>query len=101
MSRLTPRFSSDRMVREHVERAYLPAVQAYRRRAGEHAQLAQAIEDWQRVVHQNWLGMRFGEIRVHEEDGQWRFDVQAYLGDLPPEAVRAWSCTRRRGPPCR
>jgi starch phosphorylase len=40
MTRLTTQFSSDRMVREYVEQAYLPAADAYRRRAADGGRLA-------------------------------------------------------------
>ena len=37
MAELTPQFSTNRMVREYVERLYLPAAQAYRDRTAERA----------------------------------------------------------------
>jgi hypothetical protein len=43
MTRLTAQFSSDRMVREYVEQAYLPAAEAYRRRSADGGRLAREL----------------------------------------------------------
>lgn len=88
MSFLTPHFSSDRMVKEYVERAYIPAAKAAFRRAFDGAKLAKELWIWHSQLEQNWKDLHFGEVRVAESDGQWLFTVSVYLGEMPPEAVR-------------
>lgn len=56
MSTLTPHFSSNRMMREYVERAYLPAAEAYRARIAKDAELAKELESWQRTFRESWKG---------------------------------------------
>jgi len=87
MARLTAPFSSDRMVREYVEQAYLPAARAYLARS-ENVQLAKDLECWLARLHEQWQGIRFVRVAVHRADDQWHFEVQAVLGDLEPDAVQ-------------
>jgi starch phosphorylase len=87
MTRLTEPFSSDRMLREYVEQAYLPAARAYLRRAADGGRLATELEQWLADVEEDWPSLRFGRVSVREADQQWHFEVQAYLGDLQADAV--------------
>ncbi|MCE5265693.1 MAG: alpha-glucan family phosphorylase [Deltaproteobacteria bacterium] len=88
MARLTPQFSANRSVREYTERHYLPAAEAYHRRAAEKGVLGRQIVAWQGGLEEKWIVLRFGEVRVESRDGQHLFDVQVYLDDLDPEAVQ-------------
>lgn len=88
MSRLTPQYSCNRMLRDYVEQAYLPAVAAYRRRTANQGQLAAALRDWQAALALHWRTIHFGEVRVSAGDGVWQFDVQVYFAELNPDAVR-------------
>ncbi len=87
MARLTPRFSSNRAVREYTESHYLPAAESYlSRSAGQGAMGAQLV-DWQRDVELKWSALRFGEMKIDTTDTQHVFEVQVYLDDLEPDAV--------------
>jgi starch phosphorylase len=44
--------------------------------------------DWQHSLDQNWALLRFGEVKVETLGEQHVFDVQVYLADLEPTAVR-------------
>jgi starch phosphorylase len=88
MARLTPRFSANRTVREYTERYYLPAASAYRGRAADKGARGVEIAHWQRDLEQAWEKLRFGEMTAAEDQGQHRVEVQVYLDDLSPEAVR-------------
>lgn len=88
MARLTPRFSSNRAVREYTEQHYLPAAAAYRERAADKGAIGSTLVNWHFVLEQKWAGLRFGEMK-HETDGEQHvFEVQVYLDDLDPEAVQ-------------
>ena len=89
MARLTEQFSSDRMVREYVEQAYLPAAQAYLAAVCRGRQLARdagklAGPDRRRsgnaCVSAAWP--------CSEADDQWHFEVQVILGGLGPDCVQ-------------
>ena len=87
MSRLTPRFSCHRMMREYAEKAYLPGAEAYRRRAADGAKLASELVGWHRRLDESWKDLRFGNLKVEKIDDLWRFEVQVYFGRLDPEDV--------------
>jgi len=88
MARLTPQFSAGRAVREYTEQHYLPAATAYRARAADKGAGGRRILDWQRTLEQKWAGLRFGELKVETKGEQHVFEVQVYLDDLDPKAVR-------------
>ena len=88
MTRLTEQFSSDRMVREYVEQAYLPAARAFLRRCSGNAGSASELESWLAKIDDEWPSLRFGRLTVREAGDQWRFEVQVILGGLSPDCVR-------------
>ncbi len=88
MARLTPRFSSNRAVREYTEQHYLPAASAYRERAAEKGQFGVQIVDWRHALDLKWTALRFGEVNVETDGAQHVFEVQVHLDDLDPKAVQ-------------
>jgi starch phosphorylase len=44
--------------------------------------------DWRHALAQKWSALRFGEVKLETDATQHIFDVQVYLDDLDPEAVR-------------
>lgn len=88
MARLTPRYSSERMMREYMDRIYRPAARAYRRRSADGARLAGALAEWQERLNDSWKELRLGEMNVAREGEMWSFSVEAYLGELLPDDVR-------------
>jgi starch phosphorylase len=88
MARLTPRFSANRAVREYTEQHYLPAAVAYRERAADRGARGEQIIFWKHALEQKWATLRFGEIKVETVGTQHLFEVEVYLNDLDPDAVR-------------
>jgi len=88
MTRLTPRYSSERMMQEYVEKLYRPAAAAYRRRSADGARLAGALAEWQERLEEGWKDLRLGRMTVVQEDEMWNFSVEAYLGELQADDVR-------------
>jgi glycogen phosphorylase len=88
MARLTPRFSANRTVREYTERHYLPAAAAYRERASNKGAAARQVVDWQHAVDLKWGSLRFGDVRVKTSADRHVFEVEIFLNDLDPNAVR-------------
>jgi starch phosphorylase len=85
---LTPRFSANRAVREYTEQHYLSAAAAYRERAADKGDRGQCLVDWQQSLEQKWPALRFGDVQVDTFGEQHLFEVQVYLDDLDPAAVR-------------
>ncbi|MFA6217998.1 MAG: alpha-glucan family phosphorylase [Candidatus Omnitrophota bacterium] len=88
MARLTCQFSANRSVREYTEEHYLPAAANYRERAANKGAIGRQIIDWRHALEQQWASMRFGEVKIETEGMQHVFEVQLYLDDLDPDAVR-------------
>jgi starch phosphorylase len=87
MAELTPRFSSNRMLREYVNRFYLPAGRGYRNRSGDQAKKAVRVCEWRESLEKNWRRLFFGKLEVHEKDDAYHFTLPVYLTDLDPGAV--------------
>ena len=88
MARLTPQFSSNRMVRDYTERHYLPAARAYRRRAAEGGALGAAIERWRHDLAAHWDGIRIDGVVVETTAGHHRFQARVQLGAVAADSVR-------------
>jgi starch phosphorylase len=88
MAQLTPRFSTNRTVREYTEQHYLPAASAYQKRSDDRGAIGRRIADWQQALAQNWESLRFGGVRAESGAGQHRFEVELSLNRLDPKAVR-------------
>jgi starch phosphorylase len=88
MARLTPRFSANRAVREYTELHYLPAAAAHRARAADKGALGEQVVNWLQTLEQKWPALHLGEVKVETTGEQYVFEVQVYLGELDPNAVR-------------
>jgi starch phosphorylase len=88
MAQLTPRFSANRTVREYTEHHYLPAAAAYRERAAYKGTVGRNIVNWEHTLKEKWGALHFGEVKVETKGEQHVFDIQVYLNDLDPKAVR-------------
>jgi starch phosphorylase len=87
MAQLAPQFSANRMVRDYVEQYYLPAAEAYRTRAADNGRLAGELRQWELLLEAHWHELHLGDLRIEPLAGGWRFELQAYLGSLSPDAV--------------
>ena len=92
MASLTPRFSADRAVREYTEQRYLPAAAAYRQRAAHGGEVGAMAVNWRHAVEEGWAALRFGASHVETNADQHVFEVEVYLNDLAPDAVRVELC---------
>jgi starch phosphorylase len=88
MARLTPRFSTNRTVREYTDQHYLPAATAYHSRAANKGAIGRQMVEWQRSLDQKWPTLRFGDVKVETRGEQHVFEVQVCLNDIDPKAVR-------------
>jgi starch phosphorylase len=88
MAQLTPRFSANRTVREYTEEYYIPAAAAFRERARDLGRAGVDLVNWRRALEEKWAALRFGEVRVTSDRGQYLFEVEVYLDSLDPNAIR-------------
>jgi starch phosphorylase len=103
MARLTPRFSTNRAVREYTEQHYLPAAITYRERAADKGASGVQMVHWRSALEQTWAALSFGEVSVGTVDEQHTFEVQVHLHELDPGDVRVelYADAARGGPPVR
>jgi len=88
MAELTPGFSTNRMVREYVERLYLPASRLYHSRISDGARQTSLLCRWHEELGKHWADLHFGELHVQQENGDYVFTVQLHVGELDPDAVK-------------
>jgi glycogen phosphorylase len=88
MARLTPRLSVNRTVREYTEQHYLPAAAAYRERAADKGKVGRRVVNWQHALAEKWATLHFGGIQGATDAERHTFEVEVYLSDLDPNAVR-------------
>ena len=88
MARLTPAFSASRAIRDYTEGHYLPAASAYRARLRDDSKLGIDLVQWRESLSQNWPSVHFGPATVTTEDGQHRFCITVFLGELSADCVR-------------
>ena len=86
MARLTPRYSTNRMLRDYLEKAYIPAAAEFQRRSDDDT--AKAIAEWKSHIRNEWPMLRFGPMNARREGEQCVFSVQVSLGRLIPEDIR-------------
>jgi starch phosphorylase len=87
MTRLAAEFSSDRMLRQYVEEAYLPAASDYLARAQGRGRLAAELEAWVTDIADGWATIRLGHLEVTGIDGAWDLRLEAFLGDIDRGSV--------------
>lgn len=87
MARLTPLFSTNRVVRQYVEEHYLSAALAFRERAAKQGAMGGDLVRWQAQLAQHWSNLRFGSATAEQKDGQYFCRVQIFLDKLDPDAV--------------
>ncbi len=92
MARLTPRFSANRTVREYTEEHYLPLAAACHLRMANKGAIGRQMVDWRHGLEKKWPALRFGEVKAETRGGQHVFEVQVFLNDLDPKAVRVELC---------
>jgi starch phosphorylase len=88
MAELTPRFSTNRMLREYVDRIYLPAVQSYRERVADKAREAVTLCRWRESLEEHWEKLHFGRLDIKKEGNNYIVTLAVYLDELDPEAVQ-------------
>ncbi|MBE0577122.1 MAG: alpha-glucan family phosphorylase [Desulfuromonadales bacterium] len=88
MAQLAPQYSSNRMVREYVEKLYLPAAAAYDRRLADGGRMAKDLFAWETLLQRRWPSIHWGKKTCREEGDTLAFEVQVYLGELPSNCVQ-------------
>jgi len=84
MARLTPRYCTNRVVREYTEQFYLPAAEQYAKRSAKQGALAKELAAWKQKLQMHWHELQFGDLHVD----QGRLTVEVMFGSIAPKDVR-------------
>jgi glycogen phosphorylase len=87
MTRLTPVFSTNRVVRQYTEEHYISAANAFRNRAAAQGSLGAQLLKWESELAEYWPKLHFGSAKVTHSGQEDVFEVQAFLDDLDPDSV--------------
>ncbi|NOY52109.1 MAG: glycosyltransferase family 1 protein [Deltaproteobacteria bacterium] len=88
MAHLTPRFSSNRMVREYAEKIYLPAAAAFQQRMENRGSLAKELRNWEETLTRFWNRISWGKFNARQEPDGWSFEVLLEIGGIPADFVQ-------------
>ncbi len=83
MARLTPQFSTNRVVREYTDKFYLPATEQYYQRAAKQGEKAKQLVASKSALEQKWNQIRFGAVK--EEKGSLLVEID--LAGVDPKDV--------------
>ncbi len=86
MARLTPEFSTNRMLDDYLTRYYLPAAAAYRARAeGDHVH---SLRAWLDALDAHWGDLAFAGYDVRTTSAAHEFEVKVRAGRVPADGFR-------------
>ncbi|HEY9118622.1 MAG TPA: alpha-glucan family phosphorylase [Marinobacter sp.] len=84
MDQLTAVYSANRMVREYVERFYLPMVDQGKQRSP--TNVAEMVAEHQGIAR-HWPRLRFSAVRVSESGGSQTYTAEAYLDGVEASRI--------------
>ncbi len=84
MDQLTATYSANRMVREYVERFYLPMAEQGKQRSPEAA--AEILSE-HREIARHWPRLRFSVFNVTESAGSQTYAVEVYLDGIDEQRI--------------
>lgn len=91
---IAPRFSTERMVTEYVERYYLPTGTRGRIFTADNGQTAEGVQAFKHFIREHWPKVSFTSVRTLNDShnlragDQLEFDVVVYLEAIPHRDVR-------------
>jgi glycogen phosphorylase len=92
MADLTMQYSASRMVRDYLDKAYLPAAAALRERVANGGEVAKAMAAWDRHMRRDWPNVHIGESAFTQLEDAWDISVPVYLGAITADDVRVEAC---------
>jgi starch phosphorylase len=87
MSRLTPYYSTNRMVQQYLNDYYIPCARKYKERSHAQGKLGTALESWRHELKQCWTTMYIGATQIENQENSRIFKIPVNLGEVKPEMV--------------
>lgn len=101
MAQLTMTFSSNRMIKDYLDRFYLPAAEGSQARRAAGGELARQLRQWRSHLQQHWHEVHVGDMEINPGTAESNsslpveitsLEVTVYLGALDPESVAVQAC---------
>jgi len=99
MATLTPAFSTYRMMKEYIEKAYIPMSENYENRNVNNGQIALEIVNWKNKLNKNWDGIHFANPSFEANNSVYNVKCMIWLGIIEPEAIKVQLYTILNGKP--
>jgi starch phosphorylase len=97
MVELTLQYGASRMMRDYLDKAYLPAAQALRERTAEGAAPAKAMVAWSRRLSHHWPKLHIGEASFTVQNDGYDISAPIYLGEIAVSDVRVEAYAQAAG----
>lgn len=88
MSRLAPRFSSNRMLRDYVRKIYIPATLRLLERTADRNRLAIELNEWNEMLDRHWQEIHTGNIALREDHKYWHCAIEIFTGNIPVDYLK-------------
>ena len=88
MAELTPQFSTNRMLREYVDRLYITAARNYHKRTADGVNDSAHLCHWRELLETHWQKLHFERLDVQPEGKEYAITVTVYLDELDTNAVQ-------------
>lgn len=88
MSKLTPRYSANRSVREYTEKYYIPGAELYKERITNQVAVGKKMVECFNQLSTKWQNLRFSKLTIETTPEEYTFEVQVYLDGLDPALVK-------------
>lgn len=82
LSRLTPRFSSNRMLEDYVTGYYAPAESDLSARLASDGALARSLAKWAERLTACWPGIHFGALDVTSLEAESQISIEVFLNEI-------------------
>lgn len=87
MARLTPTYSTNRMLREYVTDYYLPRARALATRLADGGAPARQLEQQVQRLREHWPALRIGTHSIRQTEDGLDIETHVFLDDLNPDDV--------------
>ncbi|TKJ40119.1 alpha-glucan phosphorylase [candidate division LCP-89 bacterium B3_LCP] len=91
MTKLSPVFSTNRMVQEYTEKFYLRAIDNWQKLSADNFAKTKTLVQWKQIIRDNWHDVKI--VKTFQEKGKakvgmsMKVDAEVHLGALKPEDV--------------
>ncbi|MEO5561905.1 MAG: alpha-glucan family phosphorylase, partial [Chitinophagaceae bacterium] len=88
MAELTPRFSTNRTIKEYTEQYYLPAADAYKKRSAANGEAGTQIINRKHALRENWEKINLGAVQIDKAEHGYTFHIPVFMQGFSQDEVK-------------